>query len=237
MSNRNDYSGRTAYFGDVVLNYEKNRIVEPIWHREQEYVHKYISSLPKGKSVLDVPVGTGRFIKYYLENEMKVHLVDISSDMIDIVKSSYKENINNINIKNESADNLTFDDTSIDYIICWRLLHLTPLPVLTSIVSELARIVKKEILIQVFSVQSKKDIKTIMYVFLQFVKDLVNNIKIKKKTVCAPWSHIDCYSHKEVDLIKCFDDNDLIIKEISTIGYYNGSPVKVYKLTSNKILK
>jgi len=52
------------------------------WRREQEVVASFLKELPRGAIILDVPVGTGRFIPCYRETALRWYGLDISRDML-----------------------------------------------------------------------------------------------------------------------------------------------------------
>ena len=66
------------YYGQIAKDYEKMRQSET-WERENRFV---MNGLHGVKSVLDCPVGTGRFLPYYKEHGIKCVGVDISKDML-----------------------------------------------------------------------------------------------------------------------------------------------------------
>jgi ubiquinone/menaquinone biosynthesis C-methylase UbiE len=74
--------GARKYTGSVATGYDAKRTESPKWHAEQAIIEGIIDSMPKGSLVLDVPVGTGRFVSAYERNEHKWFGVDMSSDML-----------------------------------------------------------------------------------------------------------------------------------------------------------
>lgn len=74
--------GARKYTGSVATGYDKKRVESPKWAAEQAIIEGIIDSFPNGSEVLDIPVGTGRFIPAYERNGHKWHGADISGDML-----------------------------------------------------------------------------------------------------------------------------------------------------------
>jgi len=174
----NDYSGRTA------KEYLVKRIDHKMWLSEQKEIEKIVGAIPHGSSVLDVPFGTGRFAQLYLNAGLKVFGIDISKDMLDEAKSFLKDDYALCNIAVGDAENLPFDDSSIDYIICCRLLNLVPAETVYNIINELVRVVDKKLIIAIrikdFSI-IKILVRIIKTIFFDPKSFLLGLIKIFKK--------------------------------------------------------
>lgn len=74
--------GARKYTGTVATGYDAKRVESPKWAAEQAIIESIIDALPNGSTILDVPVGTGRFIPTYERNEHNWHGADISEDML-----------------------------------------------------------------------------------------------------------------------------------------------------------
>jgi SAM-dependent methyltransferase len=70
------------YRGEIATGYEARRREQPKWQAEDRIVRQMLGDLPEGTTVLDIPVGTGRFIPFYEERGFNVVGLDISSDML-----------------------------------------------------------------------------------------------------------------------------------------------------------
>ena len=79
-----------AYDYDVASSYETHRTQEAEWNLENEYVEKFLRSIPKGSKIIDIPIGTGRFIPYYEELEFEVTGLDISQEMLDVASQKVR---------------------------------------------------------------------------------------------------------------------------------------------------
>ena len=74
--------GADKYTGDVAAGYDKKRESQKKWHDEDRIIKEYLSDLPSMTKILDIPIGTGRFIPYYQERKFQVIGADVSSDML-----------------------------------------------------------------------------------------------------------------------------------------------------------
>lgn len=74
--------GARKYTGSVATGYDAKRVESPKWAAEQEILEGIIDALPKGSTILDVPVGTGRLIPAYERNDHEWVGVDLSGDML-----------------------------------------------------------------------------------------------------------------------------------------------------------
>jgi ubiquinone/menaquinone biosynthesis C-methylase UbiE len=227
-------SGQSAYFGKTARNYEQERIAEPIWQIEQDFVSTYISRIPRGNSILDVPVGTGRFCGSYHQAGLMAHCVDISLDMIAEVRTKFGLTIPGSSLSVANAMALPFADSSVDYVICWRLFHLTPRSVMKRIIKELARVTRREILLQVFSValENTNDITRFMKSAMQSILFPIGCIRraVTGSHKQLPWLHIKSFRHYEQDILAYFEVSNLQVLKSVTLDYYNSQPVRVYIL-------
>jgi Methylase involved in ubiquinone/menaquinone biosynthesis len=81
-------SGAAKYVGQVAEGYDAKREQSPKWQLEQRIIEVMLSDLGAGASVLDCPVGTGRFLKFYAGKGLEFIGADISGDML--VQSALK---------------------------------------------------------------------------------------------------------------------------------------------------
>ena len=70
------------YKGEIAATYLEKRAHKPGWHLENLALASFISSMPSGFKVLDVPFGTGRFMPIYTAKQGQLTGVDISEEML-----------------------------------------------------------------------------------------------------------------------------------------------------------
>ena len=108
------------YHGKMASDYEENRREQGRWKIENAEVERLLTEL-RPKSVLDVPVGTGRFIPVYDKLRVKhVVGVDISSSMLAIAG---KKRVKYSKVKLYEGDARKIKE-SVDVAVCVRFLDL-----------------------------------------------------------------------------------------------------------------
>ena len=80
--------GAGKYHGDIASGYDAKRVNDPKWTVEQKLITDMLSDLPAGSTILDCPVGTGRFLEFYKEKDFQFVGADLSPDML--VQSALK---------------------------------------------------------------------------------------------------------------------------------------------------
>lgn len=125
--------GARKYTGSVATGYDAKRVESPKWAAEQAIIEGIIDSFPKGSFVLDVPVGTGRFVPAYERNDHKWVGVDLSNDML--AEASAKVT------KPEFAKLLSGDVTRLDEFASEGAVDLVVMCRLTRWLSQVQRMV------------------------------------------------------------------------------------------------
>jgi ubiquinone/menaquinone biosynthesis C-methylase UbiE len=74
--------GASKYFGSVAQGYDAKRKDDAKWTVEQAIIEGWLNEIPDGSTVLDAPIGTGRFIDTYAKKGFKVFGLDRSEDML-----------------------------------------------------------------------------------------------------------------------------------------------------------
>ncbi len=136
-----------AYRGEAAAKYLEERIKQKSWHLEQSIIRQLLRNVPDGSSVLDVPFGTGRFVKMYLQKNMIIYGVDISKDMLLSARTSIGFDYEVCRLSIASADCLPFPADRFDLIVCCRFLGLISYPMATRVLSELHRVSRSSTII------------------------------------------------------------------------------------------
>ena len=128
---------RDKYVNKKAEEYEANRVNTIQWQKEQKIVELYINKL-KPETILDVPVGTGRFF-----GKHKTTGIDISIDMLDIAEK-----------KADNKDRLLLGDVfKIDYIdefdvvVSMRFLNWVTTEELELVIKNLTKATKKNLIL------------------------------------------------------------------------------------------
>jgi hypothetical protein len=127
-------SWQDRYYGSGATNYDRDRCHTLRWAKEQVAVSEMVFSGP----VLDVPVGTGRYVSIYRDKGLQHVGVDVSPDMLAEAKRKYPD----LEAIEGSVFDLPFKDKQFDTVVCTRLLDwLTPEEMFTAI-SEMRRVAR-----------------------------------------------------------------------------------------------
>lgn len=133
------------YEGESAEHYDDLRAHDPKWQREQEAVRRYLHAVAVADStVLDVPVGTGRFLPLYLELGCSVLGIDASEDMLNEARQvATGDQV----LAQGDITHLDLDHSSVDVAVCVRLLNLVDLGMVQSALEELARVTRSHLII------------------------------------------------------------------------------------------
>jgi len=116
------------YSGEKAEKYDEKRRGKERWNKEQSAVEHYlkeIASLMENPSVLDIPVGTGRFFPLYEKFDTgKVVGVDASEDMLEQAKEK-TEGVEKEDIELKAGDitDKTTYGIEPDIVVCVRLFN------------------------------------------------------------------------------------------------------------------
>ena len=135
-----------AYKGEAAANYDRLRQRNRKWKKETEVVRKIIAGLDPGTLILDIPIGTGRFLPIYKKNGIRAVGLDISMDMIRQAQKKM-ERTGNIPVIIGDARHIPMASKSVDYIICIRLLNWVTTPMAKDIIRELHRVARNGIVV------------------------------------------------------------------------------------------
>ena len=128
---------RQSYNNNIAANYEKERIETKQWKEEQKIVEGYIKKI-KPISVLDIPVGTGRFFGKY-----KTTGVDVSLDMLEIAEGKMGKDDKVI-----LGDIFNIDyNSKFDVVISMRFLNWITTEELTEVMKNLSNATSKYLIL------------------------------------------------------------------------------------------
>lgn len=154
----------------------RRQIIPPITNFLKDKNHKEIK-------MLDVACGTSRVIRQLHEThpELNITGLDISPYYIEFAKNNVKSD--NIEFITANAENLPFENESLDIISCVYLFHELPRSIRKKVLSEMNRVLKKDgLLVIEDSIQmvESNDIENVIYRFAKefhepYYKDYVQN--------------------------------------------------------------
>ncbi len=74
--------GAGKYHGQVAAGYDAKRMNDPKWTCEQRIIEEWLGELPDGATVLDAPMGTGRFMDICARKKFQLFGLDRQGDML-----------------------------------------------------------------------------------------------------------------------------------------------------------
>lgn len=107
--------------------------------------------------ILDLGCGTGRNSIFFAQHGFKVFASDISEKSINILKNKvYNKNISNIGIYNFNFNDILFEDSFFDAVVCTSVLHHARLKNIKRGIGEIYRVLKPNGCL-IFDMLSKED--------------------------------------------------------------------------------
>lgn len=138
----------TRYAGRNAENYERQRSGKK-WVSEDRAVEQLLTHVGKGSSILDVPVGTGRFIPFFNARKFKTYGVDASADMIAQARTNAERIGARVRLIKGDILSLPYDDDTFDLVTCIRFLNLIDWRGVDLVLHELTRVSRDKIMIGV----------------------------------------------------------------------------------------
>jgi len=137
---------------EVAGQYDQRRFSSPferLKHRRDEAVLRrvFLESVRLGplEQVLDAPCGTGRLLPVLGEGDRSVTGADLSLEML-----GQEATRDSANLLRAECERLPFADRSFDAVVCMRFLfHVEDPAARAAILSELARIARRAVIVQV----------------------------------------------------------------------------------------
>ena len=144
-----EYLGK-FYEGSTVADYDRKRRTHGSWRAEQAALDDFLRriSLPRASAVLDVPMGTGRFLDSYARHGFRVTGIDISTDMVAMSRQRAAAlGLQSATFAIGDATRLGLADKSVDLAVSVRFLNHLELDVIRSVIAELARVSRRFLIV------------------------------------------------------------------------------------------
>jgi ubiquinone/menaquinone biosynthesis C-methylase UbiE len=146
------------YRGRKAATYEAVRQKQRRWSLENRAVEKLLPA--NTMSVLDCPVGTGRFLPLYADRGIPtVHGVDVSDEMLDLARHKVARAMRTykligkvkpqIVLERGYADALRWGDRNMDVAVCVRFLDLIEEASMRQVVREMCRIARRAVILTI----------------------------------------------------------------------------------------
>lgn len=170
------------YVGNRAHEYDNERTYGQKWLKEQEIMEEILANIEKGSSILDIPVGTGRFIEFYKKFSLNPTGMDVSDDMLANAKEKAAHHNYHINLKKSDICKIDSADCSFDATLCIRLLNWLEFNSVKLAVKELTRTSNKYVIFGVrhYVPLNKLNLKTVrgfLCFFYQIKRKIIKIIK------------------------------------------------------------
>ena len=139
---------------------------------EKRSIIKCLDKIGKIESIMDIPAGTGRITELLLDRAKTIIAGDISDDMLNMAKKKF-QNTPNITYIKIDAENMELSGNYVECITCVRLMGHVPPDTRVKMLSEMARVSNKWVIVT--------------YYFSNIVSDLKRSIRRIVTKNKAPW--------------------------------------------------
>jgi ubiquinone/menaquinone biosynthesis C-methylase UbiE len=136
----------THYTGSMASDYEAERVRGPEWPKEQAIVSRFLSTLPAGATIVDVPVGTGRFLEFYKKYGLAATGLDMSPDMLASAKAKASALSLDINLAQGDIRRIAAADKSFEAALCVRFVNWVDFAGMEAVFRELDRVARSAII-------------------------------------------------------------------------------------------
>jgi len=137
------------YLGNVALRYDQERIKLKKFTAEQTLVKHLLEKMPNQSKIIDIPVGTGRFIELYKRLNFSPVGLDVSADMLNIAIEKAKSLNFTMPLKEGNILNIESEDNSFDIALSICFFNWVSIENATKALAELKRVSRRYIIISV----------------------------------------------------------------------------------------
>ncbi len=142
-------SAAKRFFGKRAEGYDERRSGRPHWAIEHAAVYAMLVGFPEGASVLDMPVGTGRYAPIYKTLGLMAIGIDASEDMLTVAKQKIDALGFTMDLIRGDALDLPIADETFDAVVCSRLVNWFLPSEMKLAVVEMVRVMKTRLIITV----------------------------------------------------------------------------------------
>ena len=144
---------QSEYQGDRAESYDSRRTSEAKWQTEQATFEVFLAlAAPTPARIVDVPVGTGRFLELYATHGHEVIGIDVSIDMLaQAILKQEQLGGSNITLRVGDITALDMESDSVDVAACIRLFNLVDAAFVERALNELARVATGHLIVGIRS--------------------------------------------------------------------------------------
>jgi ubiquinone/menaquinone biosynthesis C-methylase UbiE len=136
----------TRYHGNIAQQYDVRRDRTAQWDREQAGVAAILRTLNRGSTIVDIPVGTGRFLESYAQYGLRATGLDVSNDMLEQARTKATALGLTMDLRKSDIRHIDAADDAFDAALCVRFLNWVDLAGLDTAIGQLARVARLNVL-------------------------------------------------------------------------------------------
>jgi ubiquinone/menaquinone biosynthesis C-methylase UbiE len=198
---------KTKYRGETAARYDAERASTAKWSREQAVMAAFFRQLPPESTVIDIPVGTGRFIEFYHSQSLRVTGIDISPDMLAQAELRAREKGSTIDLRIGDIRRIDVDDNTFDVAICFRFLNWLNAGDLKRVLAELARVSRTYI---VFSLRYYTPLRDLRPLTSTGFVGILTQWRMRVRRRLRRWYRADSLTiHDKKSLRECLAETNL----------------------------
>lgn len=137
-------NARQHYAAEKAEVYEEKRARKIKWRLEYDCLASLLKQV-RG-SVLDVPVGTGRFLQMYKDLGLKAVGIDYNEAMLQQARARHPDVV----LLQGDVTMLQYPSSAFDTVVCIRLLHLISPDEVPLVMRELLRVARQHVIVTVY---------------------------------------------------------------------------------------
>jgi ubiquinone/menaquinone biosynthesis C-methylase UbiE len=189
------------YTGSAAEEYDARRGTVAKWQLEQDIMAHVLGRFSRGTTVLDVPVGTGRFLKLYREYGLRATGYDVSVDMLEQCEKKAKEHKYDMSLVRGSIFDLGLSDGCFEVLVCIRFLNWIGFEDLMRVVAELSRVTRGYMILGLRHMVPREELG-----FVRFIRQIYMRLRgrLAKKGLVY---------HEKAEILTAFKKNELKIEE------------------------
>jgi ubiquinone/menaquinone biosynthesis C-methylase UbiE len=216
---------KDRYYGSLAATYDRERVNTPLWNREQEAVERFLKGMGRGLSVIDAPIGTGRFLSAYHNLAMQVTGLDASTEML--AQAAEKADTLGAAASFQQGDlrRLPFDDGTFDIGVCIRFLNWVKGADLDACIRELSRVTKGSVLLGIRSFAPLSEID------LRRMSSLKHHLLQAKLRIYQARTRATFVYHEPGRVKHLFAAHGLTVRERTRIPIKMAGEYSIYLLT------
>jgi ubiquinone/menaquinone biosynthesis C-methylase UbiE len=226
------YDGYYKYDLVVAQGYDASREVETHWRHEDQFIENFFRGR-QVTSLLDVPVGTGRFFRHY-EGVGRVTGVDVSEHMLEEAKKKLPliRSGTSVQLVRGNVLALQFADRAFEMAVVWRLFHLIPPDLLAEAIKELCRVTCRHIIVQTYAPRARPKhswCPAIREIASRLSRSIIGSMVRNPQDLIVgktPWSHIQAYKHEQALIDSLFEENRFSCFCFRVLDIYEGREVR-----------